>query len=144
MKYIKSIFSGLLIGILAWLFLSIADAFDEYILNTDSFIGIIIFFGFPITMYIKYILHYIKEKPKHKMIILWLGSYSAVFVILWWNIYNKIVDNEYIIKQINRTDWITLNGAEYIFYGYSALIGYSIMCIFFHLVYMITRKQKRN
>ena len=131
-------------GILSWLFLTLADAFDEYILNTDSFIGIIVFFGLPIIMYIKYILHYIKDKPNRKNIIVWFVSYSVIFIIIWWNIYNKILDNEYIIKQAKRTDWITLNGVEYIFYGYSALVGYSILCIIFHLVYIIIKNRKSS
>lgn len=144
MKYTNSIISGCLMGILSWLFLTLADAFDEYILNTDSFIGIIVFFGLPIIMYIKYILHYIKDKPNRKNIIVWFVSYSVIFIIIWWNIYNKILDNEYIIKQAKRTDWITLNGVEYIFYGYSALVGYSILCIIFHLVYMIIKNRKSS
>ena len=144
MKYTNSIISGCLMGILSWLFLTLADAFDEYILNTDSFIGIIVFFGLPIIMYIKYILHYIKDKPNRKNIIVWFVSYSVIFIIIWWNIYNKILDNEYIIKQAKRTDWITLNGVEYIFYGYSALVGYSILCIIFHLVYIIIKNRKSS
>ena len=143
MKYVNLIFKGCITSILAWLVITIADAFDELVLDADSFAGIIVFFGFPIVMLVKYILHYIKNKPERRDVIVWFGSFWIFFGILWWNVYNKVLDNEYIIKQEKRTDGINLNGIEYIYYGFTALIGFSVLCILFHLIHMIISKCRK-
>ena len=44
MKYIKQIISGTLTAVFAWGVLIVADAIGEYILDTDFYLGIIIYF----------------------------------------------------------------------------------------------------
>lgn len=144
MIYVKSITSGCIKAVLAWAVLTVADAIDEYLIDTDSFMGAIVFFAVPIVLFIKYIVDYIKDKPKIKNQILNLTGYTVIFAGFWWYIYTKLEYNEYIIKQISRTDWIDLNGIEYILYGFTALIGYIILCIIFHIVYIVIKKLRNR
>ena len=144
MGYVKSITSGCLTAVLAWAILTVSDAIDEYVIDTGTFIGAIVFFVMPIVLCIKYIVNYINDKPKIKNQILNFTGYIVTFTDLWWYIYTKIEYNEYIIRQISRTDWLDLNGIEYIFYGFSALMGYIILCILFHIVYIIIKKLRNR
>ncbi|MGN0394944.1 MAG: hypothetical protein ACI4EF_06240, partial [Coprococcus sp.] len=105
-KYKRQVIGGACTGILVWVILTIADAFDELILDADCYIGAFVLFSIPIIMFIYYIVHYIKHRPKAKNLLIWFGSFYLVCLPLWWIIYNMICENRYIIKQRDRSDWI--------------------------------------
>lgn len=138
-KYKQQIIGGGCTGIIVWIVLTIADAFDELIINNDSFTGVFVFFAMPIIMFVCYAIHYIRRKPKKEKLLVWFGSFYTVCLPLWWIIYNMICENTYIIEQKRRTDWLNLNGIEYIFYGYSVLVGFSVLCSIFHGVYIVIK-----
>ena len=142
---LKPIIGGLITAILAWTILTISDAFDEVVLNTGSSVGSIVFLGFPIFLFIKYIIHYIKYRPKIQNLLIWFGCYSITFLLLGGIIGSQVSNNTYIVYQADRSNsWIHLIGVEYGLFLYTAWIGFSILCIIFHIVYFIVKKLKTS
>lgn len=142
MSYIKSIASGCITALIAWAIFTLADAIDEYVIDADSCIGMILVVAMPIIMLIGYIINYIKHKPKIRYQLVKLVGYVIMFSLTWLCIYNKLEDNDYIVKQTSRSSWLDLNSIEYIFYSFSAFFGYLAMCIIFRIVYIIIKKLK--
>ena len=143
-NYGKSFLAGAFVGIIVWAAITIGDALDEILLDVDSLIGGTVFFVMPIVMFICYVRHFLKQRPSFKNLLVWFGGYCAVCLTLWLIIYNMLEDNSYIVKQGVRTDWINLNGIEYIFYGYSVLVGFSVLCLLFHAVRGIVKLLKKG
>ena len=144
MKNIKQFIAGCITGTLAWALMTVADAADEYLLDTDTFLGFIVFVGLPIIMFIWYIIHYLHYHPKPKKLLLWFGGYFIAFLPIWWIIYNTVNNKTFFITQKDRSDWLNLNGIEYIFYGFTALIAFSVLCLIFHFIFIIIKKIKNH
>lgn len=106
--------------------------------------GGIVFFFLPIAMYIKYIVHYIRQKPSGKKLVFWFFGYYVLFLPIWYIIEEKVNYNKYIIYQSKRGNWIDLNGIEYIFYGFSVLVAFTALCLIFHFIYFIVKKLKNK
>lgn len=141
-KAIKN-FSGELVGISAWLSLIICDAIDEIILDTGMCIGIFAFFLTPLVILTCYIVVYIKRKPSVRRLIGWHLRYGVVFSLLWLLMYRLIEKDEFFIYQEKRSDFIDLNGIEYVVYGFPALIAFIVLSLLFHIIYAIGAKVYR-
>lgn len=143
-KYKNQILSGACTGLLVWVILTLADAFDEFILDTDSCICVIVFYFLPIAMFITYIVHNVKHKPSFKKLLIWFGSYCVVFLPLWWIIYDRIKQNTYIVLQRHRGEWWDFGGREYMLYGFWVCIDFSVLCLIFSLIYFIAQEIKKS
>lgn len=65
---------GLIAGIVIWLFIILADAIDEFVLDVDSFLGINGSLVVLLCMIVVYIVFYIKKKPGWKNILCFLQA----------------------------------------------------------------------
>lgn len=144
MKKSKQFLLGGATAVSAWVLLTIADALDEYILDNATFFGGIVFVFLPIVMFISYIVHFINRKPSGKKLIFWFLGYYAIFLPLWYLISESVNENKFIVYQQKRGDWIDLNGIEYIFYGFSALLAFTALCLIFHFIYFIVKKLRKD
>jgi len=144
MKYIKQILSATLTAVLAWGVLIVADAIDEYILDTDFYLGIIIYFLLPVVMLICYIIYNIKHKPTKTKLFVWHMTYSIICGIIWYVVYCFAEKDMYFIRQENRSSWLNLNGIEYIFFGFSIILAFTLLCLIFHFISFIIRLVKHN
>ena len=143
MKLKKQFLKGCGTGVFVWAVFMAADTVDEYLLDTDTFLGMLVFFGMLVIMFIKYILRCIKHRSPGKMLAIWLGGYYAAFLPIWWIVYNAVNERNFIITQKDRSDWLNLNGIEYIFYGFSVLLAFSALCLIFHFIRFIVKHIKR-
>lgn len=144
MKNWKQILYGAGTVFFVWAVLTIADSIDEFLLNTDSFFGGIVFFTMPVIMLIKYIVHYVKKRPGAKRLLLWFAGYCIVFLPVWYIIYNAVNNYKFFIPQTGRSGFLNLNGIEYIFYGFSVLLAFTALCIVFHLVFFVIQIIKKH
>lgn len=69
MKRSRSFGKGLVAGIVIWLFIILADAIDEFVLDVDTLMGIWVSIVVLLCMFIAYIVFYIKKKPHWKNIL---------------------------------------------------------------------------
>lgn len=74
MKKSRSFGKGLVAGIVIWLFIILADAIDEFVLDVDSFLGINGSLVVLLCMIVAYIVYYIKKKPGWKNILCFLQA----------------------------------------------------------------------
>lgn len=70
----RSFGKGLVAGIVIWLFIILADAIDEFVLDVDSFLGINGSLVVLLCMIVAYIVYYIKKKPHWKNILCFLQA----------------------------------------------------------------------
>ena len=75
MKRSRSFGKGLIAGIVIWLFIILADAIDEFVLDVDSFLGINGSLVVLLCMIVAYIVYYIKKKPHWKNILCFFTGY---------------------------------------------------------------------
>lgn len=129
---------------MSWAVLTLADAVDEYFFNTDTCLGAIVFFGMPITMFIAYVIHCLRKHPAAKELVFWFCGFYAVFLPLWLIVYYTVNENSFIVYQYDRSEWLNLNGIEYILYGFSALGGFSVLCLLFHIICLMIRHYKKK
>lgn len=142
-KFKRQVIGGGSLGFLVWVILIIADAIDELILDKGFFIGAYVFVFIPIIMSIYYSVHYIIYRPKFKTLLIWFGSYCAVFLLLWLIIFS-LVNNDMLIIQKHSVGSIDLNGIEYMFYGLSVILFFFILCLIFHLVFAFVKRITKN
>lgn len=139
MTYFKDIVYGILTAILAWVTLMVADIIDEFVIDTDSLLGGIVFFTIPIAMLVIYIIHNRKKNPSWKKLLLWFAGYLIAFLPIWGYMYESNNRREFFIEQHARSGFLDLNGLEYMFYGFSALIAFLVLCLGFHIIRIIIR-----
>ena len=139
---IKSFSAGLAAAFAAWGILTLADCFDEFVLDQDSYVGIFIFLTIPIAMTIIYIIHFLKKKPGIKNLISWFIGYTLLFLPVWL----YICSGNYFFPQKSRSSWLDLNGIEYLFYGWTAYCAFLVLCAVFHMIFFIVKKirSKKN
>lgn len=134
-----SVLGGIAAGGLAWVLFMIADAIDEFILDYDSFLGFSLFFTFPIALLVLYLVHFFKQHPSWKKLLVWHGCYVASFGLILLAIQYAFDNDAFIIPQYGRGDWLNLNGIEYLFYGVMAVGAFLVLCILFHIGYVIVK-----
>lgn len=127
----KTVCYGLLSGAAAWIPLVIADWIDEKICDEGSGYGLVVFFAMPVLILLCYIVHVLRKKPAAKQLLAFLGCYIVTFSLLWLAF--GATDGNLLIEQKHRGDWIDLNGIEYIFYGFTALLALLLLIGLFHL-----------
>ena len=139
MKNVKSLVFGMITAVLAWVTLMVADIIDEFVIDTDSLLGGIVFFTIPIAMLVIYIIHNRKKNPSWKKLLLWFAGYLIAFLPIWGYMYESNNRREFFIEQHARSGFLDLNGLEYMFYGFSALIAFMVLCLGFHIIRIIIR-----
>lgn len=132
----KSLNMNLLFGagtaLLAWVVLMVADAIDEYIIDESMLLGGFVYFGLPVVFFIWYAIHCVKNSPKAKALVLWFLGYHACFLPLWLIIGSAANSRKFFIEQKTRASFLDFNGIEYFFYGFSAAIAFTLLCLIFH------------
>lgn len=114
----------------------ISDAIDEYILNENSMIGVVILFAVPVITFVWYIIYYIKKKPTGKSVLsrfvgfVFMSGLGAILIL------PAVNDGRFFIEQKHR-GYFDLNGIEYFVYAVIAIGGFIVLCALFHLVYYI-------
>ena len=139
---LKAFIYGMISSLMVWGLLILADFIDEKVLDTGTFLGILIFMIAPVVMINLYIVYNIKKNPSGKRIILWFVGYYLVFCPLWYIIGHAVNYNQFIVEQKNRGSYIDLNGIEYVFYGYGVLLIFTLVCLIFSLIRFIYKKIK--
>ena len=84
MKRSRSFGKGLVAGIVIWLFIILADAIDEFVLDVDSFLGINGSLVVLLCMIVAYIVYYIKKKPHWKNILCFFAGYLITGAATGW------------------------------------------------------------
>ena len=143
-KYKNQLLGGAGTAVLLWLMLMAADFIDEVILNLDSSLGVIVFLATPFAMLVYYIIHYIKHKPQVSGLLVWFIGYYVCFLPLWMYFYTAVNNRSFFIIQKDRSDFFSLNGVEYIFYGFSVLIFFTAAVLVFHSVMGIIKCIKKQ
>ena len=93
MKKSRSFGKGLVAGIVIWLFIILADAFDEFVLDVDTLLGIWVSIVVLLCMFIAYIVFYIKKKPHWKNILCFFTGYLLTGAATGWIIWSAL-ENE--------------------------------------------------
>ena len=140
MKYKKQVKNGICVSILVWLSLILADLIDEFVFCRGIFVVALDFVIMPFIMILCYIKFYITFKPQKKELLVWFGSYSFMYLVLWYVIF-YMVNTDKFIPQKSKSGSIDLNGIEYMFYGFSTLLFFSLLCIIFHIIYNILKRK---
>lgn len=141
---IIKLLGGIVFGLVAWLVLVVCDYIDEIVLDTGLYLGAFALIGFPIVLSIGYIIHYIMKKPTVKEVIQWHAEYAVTFSLVWAWIFWLVNCDKFFIFQEHRSEFIDLNGIEYAAYGITALGGFIVVSILFHIVYAIVNKVRKN
>lgn len=140
MKYKYQIFLGAFFSFLVWIIFVTADFIDELLLKEGTISTVLVFIIMPFFMLILYAIHYIRKKPmKTEQIIGFVSYYTTYFVI--WAVIIILLSNNKFIPQSRDPDIIDLNGIEYILYGFSTLLFFSLLCIIFHIIYNILKRK---
>lgn len=138
MKKSCSFGKGLIAGIVIWLFIILADAIDEFVLDVDSFLGINGSLVVLLCMIVAYIVYYIKKKPGWKNILCFFAGYLLTGAATGWIIWNALENETFFIEQTRkRCDFFCLNGIEYLLYPFITIGAFSVLCALFHAVYAI-------
>ena len=138
MKRSRSFGKGLVAGIVIWLFIILADAFDEFVLDVDTLLGIWVSIVVLLCMFIAYIVFYIKKKPHWKNILCFFTGYLLTGAATGWIIWSALENETFFIEQTReRCDFFCLNGIEYQLYPFITIGAFSVLCALFHAVYAI-------
>lgn len=138
MKRSRSFGKGLVAGIVIWLFIILADAIDEFVLDVDSFLGINGSLVVLLCMIVAYIVYYIKKKPHWKNILCFFTGYLITGAATGWIIWSALENETFFIEQTReRCDFFCLNGIEYLLYPFITIGAFSVLCALFHVVYAI-------
>lgn len=138
MKRSRSFGKGLVAGIVIWLFIILADAIDEFVLDVDSFLGINGSLVVLLCMIVAYIVYYIKKKPHWKNILCFFTGYLITGAATGWIIWSALENETFFIEQTRkRCYFLCLNGIEYLLYPFITIGGFSVLCALFHVVYAI-------
>lgn len=92
MKRSRSLGKGLVAGIVIWLFIILADAIDEFVLDVDSFLGINGSLVVLLCMIVAYIVYYIKRSRTGKYSVFFTGyliTGAATGWIIWSALENE-------------------------------------------------------
>ncbi|MCM1468444.1 MAG: hypothetical protein NC086_09865 [Alistipes sp.] len=82
---------------------------------------------------VKYI-YFVVFRARVKSVLVWFAGFWAVsFLLLCW-IFDSVNYHRWIVPQKSRALMFDLNGIEYIFYGFSVLIGFAVLCLIFHVI----------
>lgn len=145
MQYRKQILGGACTALLMWGIEILCDIIDEYVLDTGNGLAAAAFFIAPFALFVWYIVHCIKEKPEGKKLLVWHISYAIVFLPIWLYMYPAVNYGYYFVDQAKRSDFMDLNGVELMWYGFSALVLFLVLCGLFHGVRRIViRADKRH
>ena len=113
MKKSRSFGKGLVAGIVIWLFIILADAIDEFVLDVDSFLGINGSLVVLLCMIVAYIVYYIKKKPGWKNILCFFAGYLLTGAATGWIIWNALENETFFIEQTRkRCYFLCLNGIK--------------------------------
>lgn len=137
---VKTIIYGMLTAALAWTVLMIADTIDEFIIDKSCILGGVVFFVIPVVMLVIYIIHNRKCNPPVRNLLLWFAGYYIIFLPVWGYMYDSNNKRYFFIEQKARSSFLDLNGLEYMMYGFSALIAFTILCLIFHVIRFIIRR----
>ncbi len=138
MKKIPSFGKGLIAGIIIWLFIILADAIDEFVLDVDTLLGIWVSLVVLLCMFIAYIVFYIKKKPGWKNILCFFAGYLITGAATGWIIWSALENETFFIEQTReRCSFLCLNGIEYLLYPFITIGVFSVLCALFHAVYAI-------
>lgn len=95
MKRSRSLGKGLVAGIVIWLFIILADAIDEFVLDVDSFLGINGSLVVLLCMIVAYIVYYIKRSRAGKYSVLFAG-YLITGAATGWIIWNALENETFL------------------------------------------------
>lgn len=138
MKKSRSFGKGLIAGIIIWLFIILADAIDEFVLDVDTFLGAWVSLVVLLCMIVAYIVYYIKKKPGWKNILCFFTGYLITGAATGWIIWSALENATFFIEQTRkRCDFLCLNGIEYLLYPFVTIGVFSVLCAVFHAVYAI-------
>ena len=144
MQYQKQILGGACTAFLMWGVEILCDILDEYVLDTSDGLAAAAFFIAPAALFVRYIVHCIKSKPKGKNLLIWHISYAIVFLPIWLYIYPAVNYGYYFVDQAKHSDFMDLNGVELMWYGFPALFAFLIFCILFLVFRTIVGKSKKD
>ena len=131
MKRSRSFGKGLIAGIVIWLFIILADAIDEFVLDVDSFLGIN---GSLVVL----LCMIVKKKPHWKNILCFFTGYLITGAATGWIIWSALENETFFIEQTEkRCYFLCLNGIEYLLYPFITIGVFSVLCALFHAVYAI-------
>ena len=131
---LKAFIFGALSALAVWAVLTVADSIDEYVINTGTMLGVIVYFTMPIAMVVVYIKHCIICDPPGKQLILWFAGYYILYIPIWMIIYNSVNHRDFFITQKTRGSFLDFNGIEYMMYGISTLIMFTLFCLIFLVI----------
>ena len=140
MKYRWQIICGIAAAFIMWGIITAADAFDEFVLDSGCYLGAVVFFAVPVVSFVLYLIHYHKKRPSAAALTVWHISYILAFLPLWYYIGDSVNYGRFFIDQRKRSDFMDLNGIEYIFYGFTALVLFTLLCIAAHIIRFIALK----
>lgn len=143
MKYKRQIIFGICYALFAWILFIIADIVDEFILDSRQVPMVKI--NAIVTPFVMLICHSInvkKNKPSKKELSAWFVSYDLMYLVLWYIIF-YLQNTDKFIPQRHRDGVIDLNGIEYTYYGISTLFFFNLLCLLFHFVYNVIKKNKK-
>lgn len=128
-----------LFGIIMWLIMTVCDAIDEFLLNTDSFLGAGAMIGIPIVCLILYCIDRVKNDYTVGYAVLWYIKFLAVSGAIGYFICDAVSNNRWIISQPGRSAFFDLNGLEYFGFAFLAIGGFFVLSILFHIIYAIVK-----
>lgn len=144
MKYKSQIINGAIAAVIVWCSLMISDTIDEYILDKSVFISGFAYLIVPIALFIKYALYGVTHKLKAKQYLVWHAAYTLTFILIQIPIADCANNRTLFIEQQSRSSFIDLNGIEYIFYWSTALAGFTLLCVIFHVVRIIRKRMTKE
>lgn len=140
MENTKTFIKGGWAGLAIWCIITLFDAIDEYLIDTESLLGLIMCIVTPIGMALLYIVYYLKKKPLRLEILMWFSGFLLIGIVLGFIICNSVNYHKYIIDTSCHTcTLLCLNGIEYYIYAFSTIGGFTLISIIFHVIYAIVK-----
>lgn len=136
----KPFIRGTIVGMLIWGFMTLLDAVDEYVIDTECFLGAIACLAVPLCMSVWHIIDYLKRKLSLQKILSWFSGFLMSGIILAIVICYKVNNHQYIVdNSCHGCSFLCFNGLEYFIYAYFAIGGFTLICIIFHILYAIIK-----
>lgn len=129
---IKQGVTGILSGILLWVIFIACDAIEENTTHTYYIIGDALALVVPIALFTWYTKFLVNGKLHVEDTVIWLTSFYLSFIASWF-----VAFNFSFIKQHVTSNFIDFNGIEYVLFGFSVLMVFSVLCLIFHVVYEV-------
>lgn len=138
----QSFLSGVMYSLISCGLFIGADAIDEYCLNKECLLNAVLVVFLPMLALICYAVHTLRKRPSAGQLLFWHSGMALAFLPVWFMMcYGAIGNmNWFPVYQARRGAFIDLNGLEYVFFGYTALVWFTIFCIAFHVLRFVIKK----